>query len=203
MKRLLIILFVLSTRLIYGQKISIGLLQNNVIYLGIETEFDFAVENHNCTEYILQSDNGSIKNIKENIFSIYPKHLGVATIYFINMKGDTIFRKEFRVKKIPDPEILIGKFKEPFGTLIPTIEAFIDLDLNIKITIASFKLDLIRDSSIIKSYFINGYRFDKEYDEIKLIKHENDKLIFKEIKLIYPDKTEKVIETTKMIKLKT
>src|ERR1035437_3571515 len=107
------IIFVLFVSLTFGQNISIGLLRNNVLYIGIDNEFDFAIENHICKDYKIQSDNGIVKHIVENIYSLNPTHLGSASIYFINMNGDTIFRKEFRVKHIPEPEIMICKTREP------------------------------------------------------------------------------------------
>lgn len=113
MRKIIILILFFFGKQSFCQNFTIAAEKMNVLYLGVENPISFAVENTNNNSLIVKTNNGIIKK-EENNYSVVPSILRPLKITIYkkeNGKMNLIGKKEFRVKRIPNPVFRIGSGK--------------------------------------------------------------------------------------------
>ncbi len=103
-------LLIFFTGIIQAQDVAIALPNMNVLYIGIENEVEIAVNGYSCKELIKEITNGQVIERNGKIFLVV-RARGIAILKVgVKQKGKIKWLKEmeFRVRKIPEPEPMLG-----------------------------------------------------------------------------------------------
>lgn len=96
-----IVLFVYNNCL--SQNIVASATKMNVLYIDVDNPFTFAVNNKDCKDFQLSSNNGIITCDDSCHCSINPIKIGTTIIYIKDKKGELIDSSVYRTKDLPDP----------------------------------------------------------------------------------------------------
>ena len=81
----------------------------NVLYIGVDNPLDIAVPGIAARDITANITNGTIKKTSDGHFIADVTSVGKALV-IVNVKNKEVSRHEFRVKRIPDPNITINSF---------------------------------------------------------------------------------------------
>ncbi|MBN1187513.1 MAG: hypothetical protein JXB49_34875 [Bacteroidales bacterium] len=176
----------------------------NVLYLGIDNPIKIAVSGYKASEIDVSIDNGRITG-SNGSYIINPAHQGTAIVKVSN-KGKTIQSSEFRVKRIPDPHVVL-ELNEGGVTRTVNDGQISKVDLmdasGLKVSLGGSDLDLVfevvsfvasttmPDSTTIREEISHSDKFSETQIELFKSLIENQKLIFEEIMVKGPDGIER------------
>jgi len=175
---------------------AVELSRMNVLYIGISNPIKIAASAYEASELNVSINNGEISG-SNGEYNVLVKQPGTA-IVTISCNGKEIQKKEFRVKRIPDPVAAIttsSSFltggdisKKDLLAAGGIIIVMRDFDFDIKFDIVSFELST--DDPNLKDVQTEISKSDKFSDkQIDLINslEEDQKLFVENIKAIGPD----------------
>ena len=110
----LVLLFVVYSNC-FSQNVVVSSAKVNVLYADVENPFEYAVNNMNCKNYQLTSNNGTIICNDSCHCSINPINVGTTIIYIKDKKGKLIDSSVYRTKDLPDP-VLYYSFGHRYST---------------------------------------------------------------------------------------
>jgi GldM C-terminal domain len=209
-----ILIFITTTTLSYAQdtisnSFAVAPTKNNYLYIGIENPLSISVSEFSDKDLIVKTTNGII-NGGNGEYKVTPLSGNKLEIFvYVKCKTDTCFvgTSQFRLKKIPDPDVFLGWCKDKTSVhkgellagvgLVTSVGDFI---YDLKFPIKSFELKTIKDKKeiILKS---SSAAYTKEMQELISESKSGTELIFQNIIVIYPDKTERLLEKTITTKL--
>ncbi len=210
----LILMFILIVVDSYAQdtipnNFAVAAIKNNYLYIGIKNSLAISVSGFSDKDLIIKTTNG-ILNKEKGEFIVTPiSGNRLEILVYVKCKTDTCFvgTSQFRLKRIPDPEVFIAWCKGKAlvskgellagGGLIASVEDFVyDLEFSIKY----FELKTIKDNKeiILKS---SNASYTKEMKDLISALKPGTELIFENIVVITPDNTEKQSEKKIVVKL--
>lgn len=181
-----------------AQHVAISNSDMNVLYVGIENRIDIAAEGLQNTDLILHINSGGLITEVKNEpgkYIIRISQVGSAKITVSqklkNGKEKVLREQLFRVKRIPDPIILVGNYKGGIiehNTLKSTkglVAQFDGLYLDFYIIINSFTISTCRNG-IIYSIENNGPSFHSEARMLIDSARSGDVIVFDNIRVVQP-----------------
>jgi GldM C-terminal domain len=157
----------------------------NVLYIGIENPFTIAMEKVPADKLnVTISEGGIIKKTGSGTYVVTVTRSGKVTI-FVEGNGSTA-QKEFRVKPIPDPRLLLNVRSEVNGILKISeaknaeylIAPIMNFDIDAKCVIESFSMVIKHSNGASEIYENKGAKFSvailKVFGSVK----ENDYIMF-------------------------
>jgi hypothetical protein len=193
---LLASLFFLSPE-ISAQRFTVANERENIFYAGLSNPLSVTVENCPCKSIYLKTNNGKVTG---NLcrYDYVPAKVGAAKITILK-KTNGYFKRigvaEFRVKRIPDPILMVGPsiggniqrvvlgHQQFIRTVIP------NFDISIHIEIDSFKIIIIKRENVLLSKTYTGSAIAKDVRDAILSLSNNDTVLFKDVWAKFPDGT--------------
>jgi hypothetical protein len=196
MKKIVLILLILcNTILTFGQMISVASDKLDFIYIGVDNPLTITVENTDCKDLIVKSTIGKI--IGDTCKFIYrfndatQSGKRIEILIFKNNKGKLteIGKKQFRLKKIPNPTASVGGYSGgQINLILLKAQSFIKLgyegfDFQSNIHVESFVLSIIRGDTCLYENIENiGSTFNHQVLNAIASLKKGDTIIFKKIK---------------------
>ncbi len=190
--------FLCSLLPVSAQTFSISPDKMNVLYLGFDNPLSIAVEGISSRSLIVKTDNGTITG-KNGQYIFYGGKVGRAQIILckkINGKTKEIGRGDFRVKNLPLPIFKIASGKDRMPKVEIANQEYVraeleGFDIDTRYNVDSFTVCIISSDtckfSVKKNY---GNKISEEIrSDFQMLK-ENDTVIFKDIYITQPDKSE-------------
>ena len=190
----LVISFIVFSLISFSQNVAIELDKMNVLYKFVDNPIKVVVQDYPCNKLILKSKYGNIKIAYDSCHYIYRTDscYQYEDRIFVGVKDrDTvkwIDSLKYRLRKIPDPTILVGGMHEGYvnRNVILAIGfvgvALENIDVDIHYYVTKYSVEIKRaDSTIYKEVDLIGEKFSSELiSEIKKSK-TNDKYIFYDV----------------------
>lgn len=177
----------------FSQNVAVSATKMNVLYADVDNPFSFAVNNKDCNDYQLSSNNGIIKCNDSCHCTINPITIKQTVIYIKDKTGKLIDSLAYRTKDLPNPIFEITNTSDCRGPIITKLRDSIllkvsefDFDYHPKFTTKEFTIIQIRNDATIASYQNTG---DKVSDEVKKIYSSGkpgDVFIIKDIIVVQP-----------------
>lgn len=186
-----------------GQKFSVALDRNNILYQGIDNPLTIAVENYPCNSIVVKTDNGKVLGKACSYYFHTDTGWKANIILYKKVKGHLIKigSSIFRVKPIPDPIAKVGP--SAGGDIQKAVlrnQQYIradyeGFDIDIRTPIDSFSVYFISGDTCISKHVKNYTgKFSKELiDALSEIK-QNDIVIFKDIYTTRYNKEVKILK---------
>jgi hypothetical protein len=166
----------------------------NVVYLGIDNPISVAaagISSNDLEVFLSDPSLGELEQVARGKFSIIPKKVGMLQIEMKDKRrGRTLARFQFRVKRIPNPQVRIGMEASSGSTpaaklnqmrgLTALLENF---DFDAKCTVSSFQLHYYAADGKNKSLQNTAAAFKGEVLEVIQNAKAGDSFIFSDIKV--------------------
>ena len=183
----------------FSQNVVVSSAKVNVLYAGADNPFEYAVNNMNCKNYQLTSNNGAIKCNDSCHCTINPINVGTTVIYIKDKKGKLIDSSVYRTKPLPNPTFDVGNWNHFGFNWRKSIGAFLtlkDFDFDVKFVIKQFDILKSKKDSIdiIETKISNIGAYYSE-DALRLINSAkpNDVFYYENIIVIEPNGNERRI----------
>ena len=189
----------------FSQNVVVSAAKVNVLYAGADNPFEYAVNNMNCKNYQLSSNNGAIKCNDSCHCSINPINVGTTVIYIKDKKGKLIDSSIYRTKSLPDPTFHFAyeerygsgyRWKQSYGVFLTTLS---DFDFDVQFIIKQFDILKIKADSIgiIEKKITNiGAYYSEEAKELIKSAKLNDVFYYENIIVVEPNGKERKIAGT-------
>ncbi len=170
--------------------------KNNFVYKGLDSPLKAFADECPCESLILTSDNGNISSYGNCYFSWIPAKTGSAFLSLKRIaKKDTILigKQQFFVKGIPEPVLYLlnkdcGALNKSLLSLPQAlIPSYRELDIDINVPVKSYKLIVLRDTSVMFIQNIKGNSLSKEFNNCAKTLKSGDVLIFSQVTIKLPD----------------
>lgn len=200
-KFLLAILMCVSSAVVFAQDnsqpvVAVSNTRMNIIYTGVNNSLDIAVAGVADNDLVVSINNGTMEKEAPGRFSVLVMSPGRTVIeLFVRENGNLtkIGEKEFRVKLVPDPEVVIGKevsgatFKKAVLAAQLGVRAVLDnFDYDVKFQVESFTLCATIDGKE-ECISAEGSAFKSEQKLLINRLKSGDKVIIKDVKVKGPD----------------
>lgn len=158
----------------FSQNVAVSATKMNVLYADVDNPFSFAVNNKDCNDYQLSTNNGFIKCDSSCHCNINPIKLGKTTVIYIKDKaGKLIDSSLYRTNDLPDPNFEIIYTTGCRGPIITKLRDSVLLKMNEfdfpykpKFTTLEFTISQERKDSIIASYKNMGAKVSPEVKKL-------------------------------------
>lgn len=100
----LLLLFICNNS--FSQNVVVSATKMNVLYADVDNPFSFAVNNSDCTNFQLSSNNGIIKCNDSCHCTINPIEIKPTIIYIKDKDGKLVDSSEYRTKGLPIPYLV-------------------------------------------------------------------------------------------------
>jgi hypothetical protein len=193
---LVLLLFAYSNCL--SQNVVVSAAKVNVLYADVDNPFEYAVNDMNCKNYQLTSNNGAIKCNDSCHCSINPINVGTTIIYIKDKKGKLIDSSIYRTKPLPDPKFeIIYPIHCRHGFIVRFRDSVLlemkDFDFDTKFITKEFTISQERNDTIIASYRNIGNKISGEVKKIYGSGKLNDIFYIENIIVIQPNGRERKI----------
>jgi hypothetical protein len=187
---LIIIVLLITFNVLYSQTVAVDLVKMKVLYVGVENPIRIAVENYPCDNIIVKPTHGIIIRTLDNCHYYYKTDscsLNNEIIFVGVIEGKTIKwldTIEYRVKRIPDPRLLIASRygglikKEDFinSSMIAHLQGF---DFENIANFINYSYEIRRNDSLIwRETDIRGNVFTEKLKKEILSSQKGDKYLF-------------------------
>ena len=173
-----------------AQAVAVEITRNNLMYAGLNNYLTIAVENTDCSQIWVKTDNGIIRKASSDCnYECIPKYMGVATLFIYKLENkDTVLLEEwkYRVKPIKgearvgnkkDGEMTLGYFKAQ-----PVVGApILNMDMTATCNIKRFRMQIIRKGIVLVTCENKGARFNTETRANFNMLQEGDVVFFDQI----------------------
>lgn len=168
----------------------------NVFYIGVDNPVDISVAGVKPEDVSASMTNGRIRK-KGNSYVVNPKRPGnsyVTVAATIDGQRRTMQRKEFRVKRVPDPIAKIngkkgGGITKQAILVSPGVEAVLENFLfDLKYRVTGFKISFTQ-GVFLKEAVSKSYKFSNKQKQLLQTIQKNTKLYIEDIKAVGPDGT--------------
>jgi hypothetical protein len=176
----------------YCQNVVVSATKMNVLYADVDNPFSFAINNTDCNDYQLSSNNGVIKCDSNCNCAINPIKFGKITVIYIKDKtGKLIDSSEYRTKDLPDPVFEIDYTTGCRGPIVTKVRDSVllkmkDFNFNPKFTTMHFEVSLYRNDTLVSSYLNVGDKISSEVKKIYSLENPGDILYIKDIIVVQP-----------------
>ncbi|MFN8284477.1 MAG: GldM family protein [Chitinophagales bacterium] len=200
MQKICTIVFILLTYIAPAQHAVVSAVKVNVLFAGIENPFTFAVNGKDCSNYIVETNNGKI-SYKDNCkCTINPDSLGTTTIYLKAKNGKVIDSSNYRTIALPDPVISVtsgscGHYYYKFcnQNALKVYSKNFEYSEEAQFSIKEFSVLKYHNDTLIASSRNYGAVFSTKTKEILCKTTLNDVIYFEDIIVIEPNKKERKI----------
>ncbi|WP_456439833.1 GldM family protein [Psychroserpens sp.] len=193
MRKLLILLSFLFLNICIAQEVSLELSRENIIMRGITVPIKVTIENIDCKDVIIKSEEAEISKgdgCKFNLVTRTENREIVLNFYKIKRK-DTVFveKKTFRVRDLPKPtptiagleegEVSIESFKKYFS--IARFDSYSEyICMNFKIT--EYTMMIVRDNQSVGISKNLGNRASEDTKQLIQLAKTGDKVYIVDLK---------------------
>jgi hypothetical protein len=167
----------------------------NVLYIGVENPIKIAIANYPCNKIIVKPTYGYIIPTAKNchfIYKIDSCNINKERIFFGIINNGTIKwldSVEYRVKKTPDPEIIIDNNLNWIGPVTKNnlinskiIAKIFDFDFECYSEVVNYSIEIRRnDTLLFRETNINGNKFTEKLNSEILKSQKGDHFIFFDI----------------------
>lgn len=185
-KRLCFILFLCSNQVFFAQNVTVIANEKlNVLYMGLDNPVAIAMEKVPADKLNVSISEGSSIEKRENgIYNVRVNRSGKVTI-FVEGNGATA-QKEFRVKLIPDP-IIVLNLRNMVNGILKISEAknveyliapIMNFDIDAKCAIEGFSMVIKHSDGLSEIYENKGAKFSAEILKVFSSVKENDYIMF-------------------------
>lgn len=175
--------------------LSVSPTKMNVLYIGVPNPMDITASGYNSEKLQVSISSGSITKTGNGTYSVQVKQAGKATIT-VSCDGKVIGKKEFRVKRVPDPRACIGKdpanmyggtmAKASLSAQAGVLANLENFDFDMKFTVTGFTV-----SATLKGFreeaSSNGPAFSAQQKQIISSVPSGQKVYIEDIKAKGPD----------------
>lgn len=199
-----ILLFLLGFQGVFGQEFAIENLKQNYAYPWIGNYLRIAIEDENCENVIVKTDNGTIEKLDSLgcNFVFVPKILGGATlsVYVVENSDTTkIGERIYRIKKWPE-------FKPHFGRISSKgqmsraefilhqgVRVPMHFDLNAEITVVSYRITVMRECKSVYNLENEGARLDEDNSKILKNVKVGDTVLISDVNIKMPGESHNIL----------
>lgn len=181
-KSIFFILLIFLSKNISAQHVAVSADKMNIVYIGTANPITIAIGGVPNDKIKVTATGGDISKAKDSTYIITVSRLGKMTVY-VEWDGKKVNR-EFRVKAMPDPEVVLKKVgnSRPEGV----VTLYKNYDFDVKCTISSYHIMYIPKNGDAIDLYNEGADFNAKNKEVMQRAKIGDVFQFQIIKLKCP-----------------
>lgn len=187
----------------FSQNVAVSATKMNVLYADVDNPFSFAVNNKDCNDYQLSSNNGIIKCDSSCHCTINPIEIKPTIIYIKDKDGKLVDSSEYRTKGLPIP-YLVRCEEDHLDLLLiidylhgfPTIVSSSEFNSAFPFYIKDFEISKHRNDSLIQEMKNIGTTYSVNIKKLIDLGLPGDIFYFNNVTVITPNGKQKIISGT-------
>ncbi|HLP52542.1 MAG TPA: GldM family protein [Chitinophagales bacterium] len=177
----------------------------NVLYAGVENPIDISVPGVSVKDITVSINGGGKIEKKSDGHFVATMSLTGVYLVSVKVKGKEVSRHEFRVKRIPDPQIsLNGKLRGGYvqsgtlATMSGIVPLVMDFDFPARFTVTSFSL-AVNSAGKLEVLKAQGPLITPEMKALISRTKPGDIVVFDDVRVVGPDNQPRIIDNMSFI----
>lgn len=172
---------------IFAQKALLASLRQNVVFLGMSNPITIMLENCDCNDVLVTTDNGTIKRYDDCSYDYTPLRAGLSQIIVRKRGGKGSTNILLRVNPKPKPVASISKIagggirKNVLEVQTGVMAGWVDYDFKTEFKVDHFMVTIMREGKILFTRYNKGARFEEEVGRWLKVTKVGDKVLVYDI----------------------